>query len=183
MVEHLNAEQLEAGLAHIFAAPSDDGVLKMVLRRPAEDQREVLEEAQLSFDQGVVGDNWNTKFSARTDDGSPHPDMQLNLMNCRVTDLVAQSRDRWHLAGDQLYVDFDITAENVPPGTRLAIGTAVIEITDQPHTGCSKFTKRFGLEAHRFVNSSKWPGAHLRGVNAKVVQEGAVHPGDRVKKL
>jgi hypothetical protein len=182
-MEHLNTQQLEDGLAHILESPADDGVLEMVLRRPDVDQREVLEEAELSFEEGVVGDNWNGRSSTRTDDGSAHPDMQLNVMNCRVTDLVAQSRDRWHLAGDQLYVDFDVSAENVPAGTRLAIGTAVIEITDQAHNGCAKFTKRFGLDAHRFVNSPQRSDIHLRGVNAKVAREGTIRPGDRIKKV
>ncbi len=179
-IEHLTAEQLEAGLDHILASPTDNGTLEMVLRRPAVDEREVLEQAELNFTEGVAGDNWNQRSSKRTADGGPHPDMQLNIMNVRVTNLVAQERDRWALAGDQLYVDFDITEANTPPGTRLAIGTAVIEITDQPHTGCAKFTQRFGLDAHRFVNSSDRADLHLRGVNAKVVTAGTIRPGDAI---
>lgn len=182
-MEHLSTEQLEAGLDHVLASPTDDGVLEMVLRRPAVGEREVLDVAELTFAEGVAGDTWNQRASRLTEDGSPHPEMQLNLMNARVTDLVAQSRDRWQLAGDQMYVDFDISEQNVPPGTRLAIGTAVIEVTDQPHTGCAKFTQRFGLDAHRFVNLAERADLHLRGINAKVVEEGQVRPGDRIKKL
>ncbi|MEM7288743.1 MAG: MOSC domain-containing protein [Actinomycetota bacterium] len=182
-MDHLTSEQLEAGLPHILASPQDDGVLEMVLRRPDVDQREVLDEAELSLEEGVVGDNWNQRSSGRTDDGSPHPDMQLNVMNARAVALVAGARERWSLAGDQLYVDFDITEANVPPGTRLAIGSAVIEVTDQPHTGCAKFTQRFGLDAHRFVNSRERADLHLRGINARVVTPGTIRPGDRIKKL
>ncbi len=182
-MQHLTAEQLQAGLAHILAAPSDQGVVEMVIRRPTTGEREILDEAELSTAEGVVGDNWSTRGSSLTADGGPHPEMQLNVMNCRVTDLVARSRDRWALAGDQLYVDFDITESNTPAGTRLAIGTAVIEVTAQPHRGCAKFTQRFGLDAHRFVNDPEHRELHLRGINAKVVQPGVIRPGDPIVKL
>ena len=182
-MDHPTTEELQAGLAHILDSPTDNGVLEMVLRRPGEGEREVLDEAQLSLEEGVVGDNWNRRPSSRTEDGSPHPDMQLNVMNARAVALVARDRERWSLAGDQLYVDFDITEANVPPGTRLAIGSAVIEVTDQPHTGCAKFTQRFGLEAHRFVNSRERAELHLRGINAKVVSPGTICPGDSITKV
>ena len=164
-MDHPTTEELQAGLPHVIDSPKDNGVLEMVLRRPDVDQREVLDEAELSVDEGVVGDSWNQRSSSRTDDGGPHPDMQLNVMNARATDLVSGGdRDRWSLAGDQLYVDFAVTEANVPPGTRLAIGSAIIEVTDQPHTGCAKFTQRFGLDAHRFVNSRDRADLHLRGI-------------------
>ena len=183
-MDHPTTEELQAGLPHVIDSPKDNGVLEMVLRRPDVDQREVLDEAELSVDEGVVGDSWNQRSSSRTDDGGPHPDMQLNVMNARATDLVSGGdRDRWSLAGDQLYVDFDITEANVPPGTRLAIGSAIIEVTDQPHTGCAKFTQRFGLDAHRFVNSRDRADLHLRGINAKVVTPGTIRPGDAVTKV
>lgn len=182
-MNHPTTQDLEAGLANVLESPADNGVLEMVLRRPAENEREVLDVAELSVDEGVVGDTWNQRPSRRTDDGSPHPDMQLNVMNARAVALVAGDRDRWALAGDQLYVDFDITEANVPPGTRLAIGSAVIEVTDQPHTGCAKFTQRFGLDAHRFVNSADRAHLHLRGINAKVVTAGTVRPGDTITKV
>ena len=182
-MDHLTTEQLEAGLERVLDAPVDDGVLEMVLRRPAVDAREVLDVAELTFAEGVAGDTWNQRASKLTADGGPHPDMQLNIMNSRLTDLLAGSRDRWVLAGDQMYVDFDITEANVPPGTLLAIGSAVIAVTDQPHTGCAKFSQRFGLDAHRFVNASARTQMHLRGINAKVAEEGSIRPGDRIKKL
>jgi MOSC domain-containing protein YiiM len=109
--------------------------------------------------------------------------MQLNLMNARAIALLAQEKDRWSLAGDQLYVDLDLSEENLPPGTQLAIGAAIIEVTDQPHTGCKKFMARFGADALKFVNSPVGKGLHLRGVNARVVQPGAIHTGDVVRKV
>jgi len=130
-----------------------------------------------------VGDNWRTRSSSRTPDGSAHPDMQLNVMNSRVIALVAQNKDRWPLAGDQLFIEMDLSAANLPPGTRLAIGSAVIEVTAQPHTGCKKFVERFGLDAMKFVNSPVGEQLHLRGINAKVVQPGVIRLGDVAKKI
>jgi hypothetical protein len=132
---------------------------------------------------GLVGDNWAVRGSTRTADGSSHPDMQLNIMNARVIDLVAQDRARWPLAGDQLYIDLDLSADNLPPGTRLALGSAVIEVTPEPHTGCQKFVSRFGLDAMKFVNSPTRKELRLRGINARVVQPGVIRVGDVVRKL
>lgn len=175
--------ELEAGLDVIRQAPKNDGELKLIVRRPQVEEREVLHEAELHPSHGLIGDSWETRGSSRTQDGSAHPDMQLNIMNVRVTELVAQDKERWPLAGDQLYLDMDLSAENLPAGTQLAIGDAVIEITPPPHTGCMKFVARFGLDAMKFVNSSVGRELHLRGVNAKVVQAGSVRVGDLAKKL
>ena len=155
--------ELEAGLEEIRRSPADLGTLRMIVRRPEEDAREVLETGLLDVVEGLVGDNWSTRGSNRTDDGSSHPDMQLNIMNARVVDLVATTRERWPLAGDQLYVDLDLSEANVPAGTRLAIGDAVVEVTEQPHAGCKKFVERFGLDAMKFVNSPLGKQLHLRG--------------------
>lgn len=182
MAEFLSAEELQDGLDDILQAPKDDGVLEMVVCRPATGEREVLNEGRLEVDDGLLGDNWKARGSRRTKDGSAHPDMQLNLMNVRVTRLVAQHKDRWPLAGDQLYVDFDLGKENVPPGTRLKIGEAEVEVTAVPHLGCQKFVDRFGPEAMKFVNSKTGRRHNLRGVNARVVTPGLVQVGDRVLK-
>ena len=138
---------------------------------------------ELDLADGLVGDNWRARGSRATPDQSPHPEMQLNLMNARVIDLLATTRDRWPLAGDQLYVDFDLSEENVPAGTRLAIGGATIEVTAPPHTGCGKFAARFGHAAAKFVNTNLGRHLHLRGVNAKVVTPGRIATGDVVRKL
>jgi hypothetical protein len=182
-VKHLTTSELEAGLADVHQSPKDSGVLEMIVRRPQVGAREILDEGQLDLSDGLVGDSWKIRSSRRTADGSPHPDMQLNLINARLVALVAQDRGRWHLAGDQLYVDLDLSAGNLPPGTRLAIGTAVIEVTAEPHTGCSKFVERFGADAMQFVNSSERRDLHLRGINARVVHPGVLRVGDTVSKL
>lgn len=182
-IKHLTMAELEAGLAEIRQAPLDEGVLAMIVRRPAEDEREVLEEGELDVELGLVGDNWIERPSSRMPNGQAHPEMQLNIMNVRVTRLIAQNRTRWQLAGDQLLVDLDLSGENLPAGTQLAIGTAVIEITPQPHSGCKKFTERFGRDAVIFVNSAEGKRLHLRGVCAKVVQSGTIRAGDVVRKM
>ena len=175
---HLTFEELVAGLPHIESSPKDRGTLRMIVRRPGNALREVLDEAQLDVATGVVGDTWSQRSSTRTNDGSPHPDMQLNIMNARAVALLAQSEDRWPLAGDQLYLDLDLTDANLPAGTQLALGSAVIEVTPQPHTGCDKFATRFGVDATRFVNSDEGRRLHLRGINARVVQSGTIRVGD-----
>ena len=158
-------------------------MLELIVRRPRIGEREVLDEGQLDIVDGLVGDTWSTRGSRRSKDGLAHPDMQLNIMNARVIALVAQDRERWHLAGDQLFMDLDLSGENLPPGTRLAVGSAVIEVTDQPHTGCQKFVSRFGLEAMKFVNSPVGRELNLRGINARVVQPGMIRVRDVARKV
>ena len=182
IVKHLTTAELEAGLDEIRRSPKSDGPLKMIVRRPRVGEREALDEGELDPVHGLVGDSWSTRRSSRTADGSPHPDMQLNIMNARVIALVAQDESRWHLAGDQLFLDLDLSADNLPPGTGLAIGSAVIEVTAEPHTGCRKFVERFGLDAVKFVNSPVGQQLHLRGINAKVVHAGVIRVGDVARK-
>ena len=173
---------LEAGLDHILESPSGSGTVEMIVRRPDTDQREVLEYADLDTIEGLVGDNWIMRGSSRTSDGSAHPDMQINLMNSRVIGLISGPQNNWAIAGDQFFVDLDLTPHNLPPGSRLALGTAELEITDIPHTGCAKFAQRFGVAAERFVNSASGLELNLRGVNAKVVTAGSVKIGDSITK-
>jgi hypothetical protein len=182
-VKHLTMDELEAALDHLRDAPKDEGVVQLIVRRPKVDEREVLEEADLDPVLGLVGDSWSVRGSSRTPDGSPHPEMQINIMNSRVTALVAQDQDRWQLAGDQLYIDMDLSKENLPAGSRLAIGSAVLEVSPLPHTGCHKFVSRFGVDAMKFVNSAVGKELCLRGINAKVVQAGAVKVGHTAKKI
>jgi hypothetical protein len=183
LIAPLSREALEAGLPLVRESPRDEGVLRLIVRRPAVDAREALPTGELSIDEGLVGDTWRSRGSSRSADGRAHRDMQLNIMNARAAALVAQSDDRWALAGDQLYVDLDLSGENLPPWTRLSIGSAVIEVTDQPHTGCGKFVERFGLDAMKLVNSPVGRALNLRGINARVVQPGTIRVGDIVRKL
>jgi len=178
-VRHLTAAELEAGLAHVMGSPKDAGRLDLIVRRPAVGEREVLEAGTLNRLDGLVGDSWRLR-PGTTGDGSPDPDAQLNVMNARCVRLVAGGEHRRPLAGDQLYLDLDLSVQNLPVGTRLAIGEAVIEITAKPHRGCQKFADRFGLEALRFVNSATGRALRLRGLNARVVRDGTIRRGDSV---
>src|SRR5215211_6859034 len=182
-VKHLTMQELEAALDHLRDAPKDEGVLRLIVRRPQIDEREVVEEAELDPVLGLIGDSWSRRGSSKSVDGGPHPEMQINIMNSRVTALVAQELARWPLAGDQLYLDMDLSKENLPPGSRIAVGSAVLEVSALPHTGCHKFVARFGVEAMKFVNSKAGKELCLRGINAKVVQAGVVKVGHTAKKI
>jgi len=182
-VKHLTMQELEAALDHLRAAPKNDGVVELIVRRPRTDEREVLEEAELDPVKGLIGDSWCVRPSSKTPDRSPHPEMQINIMNSRVTALVAQAKDRWPLAGDQLYIDMDLGKENLPGGTRLAIGSAVLEVSPLPHTGCNKFVARFGADAMKFVNSPIGRELCLRGINARIIQGGVIRVGNIATKI
>jgi MOSC domain-containing protein YiiM len=182
-VDYLSMEELEAGMDHIRQAPSEQGTLKLIVRRPQEDERDLTDHGELSVTEGLVGDNWKSRGSKNTPDGSATLYSQITVMNARCTALLAQSEDRWALAGDQLFVDFDLSEDNIPPGTHLAIGSAILEVSAEPHSGCKKFSARFGVEAMKFVNSPEGKRLHLRGINTRVIQGGAIRVGDIISKL
>jgi hypothetical protein len=172
---HLDLADLTAGLDAVRESPRDQGRVELVIRRPATEQRELLSEAHLDPVLGLIGDNWQDRDSGLS--------RQLTLMNARAAQLIAGTRERWPLAGDQVYVDLHLGPENLPPGTRLAIGDAVIEVSDEPHRGCKKFMARFGLDALKFVNSEVGYSLNLRGINTRIIQAGTVRPGDLIRKL
>jgi hypothetical protein len=182
-MRHLTTAELQGGLDEVRRSPQDDGVLHLIVRRPQVGEREVLETGELDVADGLVGDTWKKRASSRTTNGTAHPDMQINIMNTRVIGLIAGAQERWQLAGDQLFVDLDLSTANLPAWTKLAIGSAVLQVTDQPHTGCSKFVSRFGVDAMKFVNSPLGRELCLRGINARVIQPGTIHVGDRIRKL
>jgi hypothetical protein len=176
--------ELEAALEGIRRSPREAGVLELIARRPALGEREVVEEALLDLDEGLVGDSWRARGSRRTADGSANPEAQVTLMNARAAAAIAGARERWALAGDQLYVDLDLAVEALPAGSLLAVGEEVVLVVSaEPHTGCAAFTARFGSAATRFVNSPAGRELRLRGVNARVLVPGRVRRGDPVRRL
>ncbi|MCY7420056.1 MAG: MOSC domain-containing protein [Chloroflexi bacterium] len=176
-------DEMQVGLDHIRLSPSDAGRIELICRRPVVGQREVLPEAALDVDLGMIGDVWLTRGSARMADGSSDREAQLTLMNSRVAGLLAGDPAGWGIAGDQLYVDLDLSTANLPPGTRLRVGTAVVEVSAVPHTGCSQFSHRFGLDALKFVSTPEGKGLRLRGVNTRITASGLVRTGDTVSKV
>lgn len=183
MQTHVSTDELHKRLESLGQSPKDSGLLQMIVCRPARGERRIVEVAELDVADGLVGDNWKARGSDRTEDGSAHPEMQITVMNSRVVDAVAQERDRWALAGDQLYIDLDLSIENLPTGQRIALGTAILEVTDVPHTGCQKFTERFGHDAIRMVNSPEGRQQRRRGMYVKVIQPGVIRVGDKAIKV
>ena len=183
VVDHPTKEQLEAGFGHVLQSPKDNGPLVKIVRRPDVSQREVSAAGELDADLGLVGDNWKVRANPTTPNGKADPVAQITVMNARFLSLIAQSEERWELSGDQLLIDLDLSIENLPPGTRLRVGSAVIEVSKKPHTGCAKFAARFGQDALRFVSTPEGRALRLRGANAKVVQSGAIRVGDEAVKL
>lgn len=183
MHRHMTLAELQAGLAHITASPIDGGVLRGIVIRPRKGERQELDHCDVSLAGGAHGDHWAVKCWKKTSEGRPHPDVQICIMNARAIDLIAGVRENWALAGDNMFVDMNLTPENLPAGQRLAIGTAVIEITDTPHDGCALFTSRYGRDATKFVNSPEGKQLRLRGIYARVVTDGRVSVGNVATKL
>lgn len=180
---HLTMEELESGLATLGASPDDGGVIELIVSRPRIGERLVLDHAEITTEVGLVGDTWTQRGSRHMPNNEPHPGCQLTLMNSRIVNLIAGEKDRWQWAGDQLYVDFDLSETNCPPGTRLALGSVIVEVSDVPHTGCAKFTERFGHAAIQWVNSREGRAARRRGMNTRVIQSGTIRLGDSIRKL
>lgn len=183
MPRHLTRAELAAGLPEILAAPKDEGVLEAIVVRPEHGARLDVDGVEISLAGGVHGDHWAEGCHLRTEDGRPHPDVQVCIMNARCIALIAGERSNWPPAGDNLFIDMDLSPDNLPPGTRLGIGTAEIEITAVPHTGCDQFIARYGRDACIFVNTGEGKRNRLRGIYARVVWDGRVSVGDRVRKL
>ena len=173
----------EPFLADVRSAPADGGRVELLVRRPDRELRQLVDEVELGPASGVVGDNWSARPSRSTPDGSPDPEDQVTIMSTRVLAAIAPDRDRWPLAGDQVYVDADLSADNLPAGTRVALGTAILVISEKPHTGCAKFSARFGSDALRWINSPTGRELRMRGVNARIEQAGVVRLGDSLRKL
>ncbi|HEV8698829.1 MAG TPA: MOSC domain-containing protein [Candidatus Limnocylindrales bacterium] len=182
-MEQREFRNLDGHLASIREPSSDGGRIELIVRRPAVDEREIVSEATLDATEGLVGDGWAARGSRATPDGSADLDAQLTLISTRVLQAIEPDRERWPLAGDQLYVDFDLSQATLPAGSRLAIGSAVIEVSETPHTGCAKFSARFGSDALRWINSPIGRAHRMRGLNARILEGGTVRTGDVIRRV
>lgn len=183
MLKQNPISELELGIEEIKASPKDNGVLEMIVRRPETETREIIHAGEINLENGLAGDNWKARGSSAMPDGSADPEAQITLMNTRVIQLLSGDKENWQWAGDQLFVDMDLGIENLPPHSRIQIGSAILEISAKPHTGCKKFSGRFGVEALAFISTPLGKSLRMRGVNAKVIQSGEIKVGDVVKKL
>lgn len=179
---HRTLAEIESAHA-VDGSPPVEGVVELIVRRPGEHEREVIDVGVLTREEGLVGDSWVSRPAKTTPDRSPDPLRQLTIMNARVLDAVSGARDRWHLAGDQLIVDLDLSIDNLPAGSRLRLGTAEVEVSEPPHVGCAKFSGRFGLDALRFVSTRDGKRQRRRGLNARVTRPGTLRRGDPIVKL
>ena len=170
-------------LTDVRGAPRASGVLELIVRRPAVDEREVIPTAVLDPVVGLVGDGWFQRGSKRTPDGGPNPESQVTVISTRVLRAIEPDQARWSLAGDQLYVDFDLGQEALPPGSTIAVGSAMLVVSEHPHTGCAKFSARFGSDALRWINSPIGRELRMRGMNTRVIQGGTVRTGDAVRRV
>jgi hypothetical protein len=184
--EHLPYHRRFADIERIAnemgTSPTDNGIVEMIVCRPAIDERRVLEDGVLDTTHGLRGDSWETRLTSALG-GRPDPLRQITVMNSRVLASIAGHRDRWQLAGDQLIVDLDLSIDGLPPGTRLQIGNAVAEVTEPPHTGCAKFAGRFGADALAWANGRAGRQQRRRGMHLRVLESGTVRQGDAIRKL
>lgn len=182
-MRHRTMDELRSGLPLVVASPKDGGRLDAIVVRPERDARRDLVSCRLDVSLGAMGDRWGAQFDSPPLPGMPVLDSQLTLMNSRAATLIAVERSRWELAGDQLYVDLDLSDGNLRAGDRLRVGAVVLEVTAKAHLGCRKFAARFGEDALAFVNSTEGKRLHLRGIYAKVVTAGVVRCGDPIHKI
>lgn len=183
MFKYLSTEEVEAGVENIKESPKNNGVLQLIVRRPETETREIISTGKINFENGLEGDNWKPRGSRHTPDNSADPEAQITLMNSRVIDLLANDKENWQLAGDQLFVNMDLSIENLPPLSQIQMGSAILEISAKPHTGCKKFSGRFGIEALVFISTPLGKSLRMRGVNAKVIQAGEIHVGDVIRRV
>ncbi len=183
METHFTLEDLYTKLEHIQQSPKDSGRVELIVRRPTTEEREVTTQGRLIPSAGLEGDNWRARGSTSMPDGSANPEAEITLMNTRVIQALTQDETRWSLAGDQFFVDFDLSEENIPAGSRLVIGSAIVEVSPLPHNGCKKFSARFGVDALKFISMAENKPLRMRGINAKIIQAGEVKQGDLIRKV
>lgn len=167
----------------LAAAPKDEGRLDLIVMRPDAEARVLPERIEVTAGDGLPGDHWKHGAGNMREDGTADPDAQICIMMSGCIEAIAGPRENWAPAGDNFFLDMDLTPANMPPGTRFSIGTAEFVVTARPHNGCQKFIDRYGRDACLFVNTGAGKDLRLRGIYARVTKDGTVGLGDRVRKL
>ncbi len=177
-------QALKAGLdAMLAAAPKDNGTLDLIVMRPDHDLRVLPQSFEVRGDDGLPGDHWKRGTGYALEDGTGDPDAQICMMMSGCIRAIAGDKANWPPAGDNFFIDMDLTPANMPPGTRFAIGSAEFVVTGIPHNGCQSFIDRYGRDACLFVNTGEGKAHRLRGIYARVTRDGTVSVGDTVRKL
>ena len=183
MVDHVTLAECQAALDHINAAPRDGAVIEQLVARPDFAERAFPDALELTVAGGIKGERWSHSPWLKLPDGSPDPRIQVSIFSKRVMDLCWRDREGQVHPGDPFVVDMNLSFENLPVGTQLQVGEAVVEVSDKFNTACVKWQKRYGDESLRWINMAENRPHRLRGVLCKIVQDGVVRVGDRLAKL
>lgn len=170
---------LDAALPFVLAAPRDDAPIALLCTRPALGQRAFPASIRLTKAEGIPGERWLTQSWLRLPDGRPDPRNQVSLLPSRVMDIAWQNRDTAPHPGDPIVADLDMTEANLPVGTLIGVGSAVLRVSDVPNLGCVKWKVRYGSDALAWVAAD--PALRLRGVLCSVEQDGEVTLNDRLQ--
>lgn len=182
-MSHATAEQLNAALPHIRAAPRDDAPIEMLCFRPARNQRRMVPDLTLTADRGIPGERWLKAPWLTLPDGRPDPRIQVSILPKRVMDAVWLDRAGTVHPGDPIVADIETSYDSLPVGTRLRAGNAVLEVSDAFNDGCVKWKVRYGAAAKDWLVTPENRPLRLRGLLCRIVQDGMVRLGDRLQRV
>jgi hypothetical protein len=174
---------LMAALPFVMAAPADNAPVRQLCFRPDRHARSFPDQLALTRAAGIPGDRWLAEPWLRLPDGAPDPDIQVSILPARVLDLIWKPGDTAPHPGDPIIADMDLSLANLPPGTLVQAGSAVLRVSALFNDGCVKWKARYGADAKDWITAPGHPALRLRGILCAVVQDGAVRIGDRLQKL
>ncbi|MFT5632095.1 MAG: hypothetical protein ACI9HB_003282 [Gammaproteobacteria bacterium] len=180
---HVRLAECEDALSTILAAPKSGAIVEQLCLRPGFSERSFPELLELTVAGGIIGERWTKAPWLTLSDGTPDPRIQVSILSKRVMDLCWRDRENTHHPGDTMIVDMDLGVENLPNGTRLGIGSAVVEVSDKFNTACIKWQGRYGAESLRWLNLRKNRDYRLRGILCRIVQDGVVRLGDELARV